>query len=278
MQPRSWIAAALCLATLALAGCHREQSDWEKARATNTVQSYDQYLAKYPNGSFATQAQARLAQVVEDQDWQKASAANTPEAYQAFLRQHPQGKWAEEARIRIENFALASPPNAPPPGAGTRSTPAAAAGAAAVGAAATAAARPIAAAPSTAATASRPTSAPSAANASTEPRRVPRTVSHRVATRPHGVARRGRAATDYGVQLGAFRSGEHAALRHWHALVARDSRLLRGLRPRVSRVGTKAGRLYRLQVHGLSAARAALICRRLRAHAQPCIVLRPSGR
>ena len=261
MQARPWIAASLCFATLALAGCHREQSDWQKARAANTLQSYEQYLAKYPNGSFATQAEARLAQVEEDQDWQKASAANTPESYQAFLRQHPQGKWAEEARIRIENFALASPPNAPPPGAGSAPASAAAAGSA-VGTAATAAAAASKPAASSVAT---PPRAPSVT------RSTHRTEPHRVAATPP----RARSAGDYGVQLGAFRSGSHAALRHWQALVVRNRSLLRGLHPRVSPLRTKTGRLYRLQARGLTRAHAALICRRLRAHAQPCIVLRP---
>ncbi len=257
MQRTPWIATGLCLLTLGLAGCHREQSDWAKVRATNTVQSYEQYLAKYPNGSFVAQAEARLAQVEEDQDWQKASATNTPEGYQAFLRQHPQGKWAEEARIRIENFALASPPNAPASSGGV--SPASAAAAAATGAATgPAGSKPAAAG---AETTSRPSST----------RRTHPAVAHRV-------VRHERTAGAYGVQLGAFRSGASAALRHWRALVARDGHLLRGLHPRVSPLRTKAGRLYRLQVRGLSRARAALICRRLRAQAQSCIVVRPHGR
>ncbi len=253
MQRRPWIAAGLCFLTLALAGCHREQSDWAKARAANTVQSYEQYLAKYPNGSFATQAQARLAQAEEDQDWQKAGATNTPEGYQAFLRQHPQGKWAEEARIRIENFALASPPNAPTPNAGVPPTSTAAAG------------------DTTGGTATATGGAKPAAPAAAHPAAAHRTTAHRA-------VRHERSGGAYWVQLGAFRSGTAAALRHWRVIAARDRRLLRGLHPRVSPLHTKTGRLYRLQVHGLSAARAALICRRLHAHAQACIVLRPQGR
>lgn len=268
MHRKDWIAAGLCLVTLALAGCHREQSDWERARAANTVQSYEQYLSKYPSGSFATQAQARLAQVEEDQDWQKASATNTPEGYQAFLRQHPQGKWAEEARIRIENFALASPPDAPASAAGTPAAPIAAAGAPTGGAAPTAAA-------SSKPAASNAVPAPSAPSAA---RSAHHAVPHRAAARPHPTGRRARAAGGYGVQLGAFSSGERAALRHWHGLVARDPGLWHGLHPRTSALRTKTGRLVRLQVRGLSRARAASICRRLHAHAEACIVLRPQGR
>ncbi|MDE2294352.1 MAG: hypothetical protein KGL36_02725, partial [Gammaproteobacteria bacterium] len=114
-------------------------------------------------------------------------------------------------------------------------------------------------------------------SASPTAHRAPRAAVPRAAARPHGVARRVPATGAYGVQLGAFRSGTHAAMRHWEVLVAHDARLLRGLHPRVSALRTKAGRLYRLQVRGLTDTRAALICRHLRARAEPCIVLRPHG-
>ncbi|HUY84177.1 MAG TPA: hypothetical protein VMU86_06355 [Steroidobacteraceae bacterium] len=237
MQRKPWIAAGLCLLALCLAGCHRERSDWEKARAANDAKSYQQYLVKYPNGSFATQAQARLAQLDEDQDWQAASAVNTPDSYQAFLKQHPQGRWAEEARIRIENFALAQPPNAPP---------------------ATASA-------SSAAPAGHPPAAPPQGKPQGKPRAVPR-----------AAARRSPARGGYGVQLGAFRAGKAAALRHWRVLLEHDRATLRGLHPRVSPLRTSSGRWVRLQVRGLTAARAAAICRRLRVRSPPCIVLKPA--
>jgi cell division septation protein DedD len=104
----------LCLAALlGVTGCSRQQSDWEKTRAANTTDAYEQFLKKYPSGEFTAQAQARAKELYEERDWQKARDADTVEAYQAFLKQYPEGKWTEEARIRVENFTLASaPPNA----------------------------------------------------------------------------------------------------------------------------------------------------------------------
>src|SRR5450432_1945492 len=115
---------ALSLALLlGVCGCSRQQSDWEKTRAANTTDSYEQFLKKYPNGEFTAQAQARVKELYEERDWQKARDADTPEAYQAFLKQYPEGKWAEEARIRVENFTLAqAPSNAAPAVADTANT------------------------------------------------------------------------------------------------------------------------------------------------------------
>src|ERR1700730_3822568 len=111
----------LCLALLlGSSGCSRQQSDWEKTRAANTTDSYEQFLKKYPSGEFTAQAQARVKELYEERDWQKARDADTQEAYQSFLKQYPEGKWTEEARIRVENFTLAqAPSNATPAGADT---------------------------------------------------------------------------------------------------------------------------------------------------------------
>src|SRR5579864_1058681 len=110
-------------AALALSGCSRQQSDWEKTRAANTTDAYEQFLKKYPSGEFTAQAEARVKELYEERDWQKARDADTPEAYQAFVKQHPEGKWTEEARIRIENFTLAQAPSgaAAPAAAGASS-------------------------------------------------------------------------------------------------------------------------------------------------------------
>src|SRR5665213_2449175 len=98
---------------LALSGCSRQQSDWEKTRAANTTDAYELFLKKYPSGEFAAQAQARVKELYEERDWQKARDTDTLEGYQAFLKQYPEGKWTEEARIRVENFTLAAAPSTP---------------------------------------------------------------------------------------------------------------------------------------------------------------------
>ncbi len=114
-----------CAMLFALCACSRQQSDWQKARETNTPEAYEQFLKKYPSGEFAAQAQAREKELTEERDWQKARDTDTLEGYQAFLKQYPEGKWTEEARIRVENFTLAQTPAAAAPG-GTAAAPTAA--------------------------------------------------------------------------------------------------------------------------------------------------------
>src|SRR5258708_19151575 len=115
----------LCLALLlVISACSRQQSDWEKTRASNTTDAYELFLKKYPSGEFTAQAQARVKELYEERDWQKARDTDTQEAYQGFLKQYPEGKWAEEARIRVENFTLAQAPSSTPPaGAETANPP-----------------------------------------------------------------------------------------------------------------------------------------------------------
>src|SRR3984885_6185733 len=116
MNGRTIVMGLCCAVALALSGCSRQQSDWQKTRETNTTDAYEQFLKKYPTGEFTAQAQARVKELYEERDWQKARDADTPEAYQSFLKQYPEGKWTEEARIRVENFTLAQAPGAAAPG------------------------------------------------------------------------------------------------------------------------------------------------------------------
>jgi cell division protein FtsN len=232
-------------AALALSGCSRQQSDWEKTRATNTTDAYELFLKKYPSGEFSAQAKARVKELYEERDWQKARDTDTLDAYQAFLKQYPEGKWTEEARIRVENFTLASAPSngvaasgdaAPAPG----STPPPAA--------------PVA--PAKSAPAQKPIAmmkAPVAAKAPAQPK----------------------SQGAYGVQLGAFKSGADAANKRWSKLGQEYPKLLSGLAPNVSSNKGSSGTLYRLQVSNLSEKRAAEICKVLKAHKEACVLLHP---
>jgi cell division protein FtsN len=240
----SWCCAAL----LVLPACSRQQSDWEKTRAANTTDSYEQFMKKYPSGEFTAQAQARVKELYEERDWQKARDADTQDAYQAFIKQYPEGKWTEEARIRVENFSLAQAPSSAAPGgadgANASGIPAVAASAAAAGAAG-------AAKPQTA-----PSSAPPPAKAA-KPAKASSTA----------------AAGSYGIQLGAFKSGAEAAHERWAHLRAQYPELLAGLEPTVSPKKDASGTLYRLQALGLTDKRAHAICKALKAKSQGCVPL-----
>jgi cell division septation protein DedD len=254
-----------CAAFLALSGCSRQQSDWQKTRETNTADAYEQFLKKYPTGEFTAQAQARVKELYEERDWQKARDADTPEAYQAFLKQYPEGKWTEEARIRVENFTLAQAPS------GTAATPPG--GMDAGGA-------PAGAAPSSdaAVTSAPPVSAPKgpqpAPDEATPSRSAIAAPNPKSPSKPVAQAKAG----SFGVQLGAFKSGPGAAQERWTHLQKEYPSVLAGLSSKVVPKKTASGHLYRLQAIGLTEKHARAICSSLKAKSQPCVVVPPTHR
>jgi cell division protein FtsN len=241
---------SVCVALLlGVSGCSRQQSDWEKTRAANTTDSYEQFIRKYPSGEFTAQAQARVKELYEEHDWQKARDADTQEAYQAFLKQYPEGKWTEEARIRVENFTLAqAPSNAAPAGAEGANAPG-------TPSAGEATATPPAPRPAPA--------APPPKTARPAPPAAPAAVSSNAA------------AGSYVIQLGAFKSGSDAANRRWAHLDKAHPKLLTGLTPTVVPSKSASGTLYRLQIVGLTEKHARAICKSLKAKSQACVLIRP---
>jgi cell division protein FtsN len=239
---------------LGISGCSRQQSDWEKTRAANTTDSYEQFLKKYPSGEFTAQAQARVKDLYEERDWQKARDTDTQEAYQAFLKQYPEGKWTEEARIRVENFTLAQTPSNATPAADTASAPANP----------TADSAPAANAPPAGA------KTPPAAHA---PARASPAAQHPPAA-PQ--AKTTAAMGSYSIQLGAFKSSADAAHKRWAHLEKEYAKLLTGLSPTITPKKGASGTLYRLQVAGLTEKAARAICKSLQAKSQACVIIPPS--
>ncbi|HEY3657677.1 MAG TPA: SPOR domain-containing protein [Steroidobacteraceae bacterium] len=239
-----------CAVVLALSGCSRQQSDWQKTRETNTSDAYEQFLKKYPSGEFTAQAQARVKELYEERDWQKARDADTPEAYQAFLKQYPEGKWTEEARIRVENFTLAQAPS----------------GSAATGTDSGAAAQNAAPAANPAEKVPPPAPAPKAARPPSPAADQPE--PHAAASPP--------LKGSYGVQLGAFKSGAVAANKHWADLQKEYPSLLVGLSSKVVPKKTTEGNLYKLQATGLTEKHAREVCSALKAKSQACVVVPPA--
>ena len=271
------VLAICCAVLIGIGGCSRQQSDWQKTREANSTDAYEQFLKKYPSGEFTAQAQARLKEMYEERDWQKARDADTPEAYQAFLKQYPEGKWTEEARIRVENFTLAQTPAgngsaAGPAGAAPPNGPAmngpAMTGPAMTGPAMTG---PSMKGPSMKGPAMK--GPPPNASAADETEAAP-------APAPAPATKAAPAASDksgkYAIQLGAFKSGHAAATRRWEHLEKEYPKLFTGLSSKVLPRKTNGGTLYRLQAVGLSESHAQRICKVLKSHSQPCVVVRPS--
>ena len=60
MSINKLVLVVCCALVIGISGCSRQQSDWQKARETNTADAYEQFLKKYPSGEFTAQAQARV--------------------------------------------------------------------------------------------------------------------------------------------------------------------------------------------------------------------------
>ena len=247
MPINKFVLVVCCAMLIGLSGCSRQQSDWQKARETNTADAYEQFLKKYPSGEFTAQAHARVKELYEERDWQKARDADTAEAYQAFVKQYPEGKWTEEARIRIENFTLAQTPvsgAAPgPQGSPPRAAP------------------PVASAPGAVPPAAGPATAPA------KPANPPASSQKHAGGAPVKPGA-------YGVQLGAFKSGAAAADERWVHLQTQYPDLLKGLSSKVVPKKTSTGTLYRLQAFGVTKSHARAICKSLKAKSQACVVVR----
>lgn len=225
-------------AALAMAGCSRQQSDWQKTRTANTTDAYELFLKKYPSGEFTAQAQARVKELYEERDWQKARDTDTLEAYQAFLKQYPEGKWTEEARIRVENFTLAAAPSTTTPAG--ESPP--------------------------------PQTSPSQAAPAPAPKKA---AAPKGSAASNARAAPPKSSGAYGIQLGAFKSGADVANKRWAKLEKEYPKLLSGLSPKVSPKKGASGTLYRLQVASLSETRANSICKTLKAHSEACVLMHP---
>jgi cell division septation protein DedD len=109
---------AIVIGVALLVACSRERQDWQSAQMADTVEAYDDFVAKHPDSASATQARERLQQLAEERDWQLAATTDTLAAYQMFATQYPGSRWTAEARIRIENFGLAPSSAASLPAAG----------------------------------------------------------------------------------------------------------------------------------------------------------------
>jgi hypothetical protein len=284
--------AALALLLPLAAACSREQQDWRSAEATDTVESYGQFLEQHPESELAREARTRVAQLSEDREWQHAGSADTADAYRQFLAQYPNGKWAQEARIRIQNFALngLSPAERSAVTAGGSADasaaigPLASAGSTAAGPASSSAGLP--APPATALTAPslstpyisspRPATYPLTAPPPNNTVNFPNTANsgNSNITAAAAGASMAAATTGYSIQLGAFAS-EIAASNEWQQLTARFSAELRGLSPRVVTANTTTGLLFRLQAQVADEARARSLCDMLRKQSQACVPVLP---
>ena len=305
----------LLFAMFLLAGCtSSEEQAFKRARMTDTVVAWEDFLRDFPAGQETAAARRRLVELHEDREWQRAQLADSVAAYQEYLQGYPQGRFSGEALVRIANLNLrAIPDHEPTPeelravhlsqlsskavdAGGTPQDPSVASAGAPVAApkpAPTSATRGptalISRAPPQAVPTPKPAPKPT-------PKPTPKPVALPAPTPklapvpapvksapvvaqpppppPVLVPATAIAGQSWAIQLGAFGKGEAAALQHWQRLQRLVPAAVTGLSPEV--LGPVEGKAFhRLRVVGLSRERAREVCIAVRDAGEGCVVTAP---
>jgi hypothetical protein len=82
-------------------GCATDRGVWRDTLKKNTIQAYQEYLSKYPNGAFRYYAKKQMEYLIEKQDYNQADSVGNMESYESFLKKHPNGAYAFPARQKI---------------------------------------------------------------------------------------------------------------------------------------------------------------------------------
>jgi hypothetical protein len=100
MNIRLLIPALVCVSAV-LIGCNSAESDWNTAKAANTMAAYQAFLQKYPGNEHADNAQGRILGLKDEQAWSDAQTINTIAAYQGYLTAESGGVHVGEAKYHI---------------------------------------------------------------------------------------------------------------------------------------------------------------------------------
>lgn len=85
-----------------IAGCASQQSIWKKTVNNNTIKSYENYLSKYPEGDYSSQAKSSI----EKLSFESAKNINTIESYNEYLLKYPIGEYVSQANSNIEKLTF----------------------------------------------------------------------------------------------------------------------------------------------------------------------------
>jgi len=109
MKKEVSVCIAVSVAAILFAGCATTRQDWERARATDTVSAYEEFLAKNPQNEFSDSAQRRIAELQDLSDWRNTEARGTAPAYEDYLKKRPNGRYTTEARQAMADFQRFAP-------------------------------------------------------------------------------------------------------------------------------------------------------------------------
>ena len=88
---------------LLIAGCNFERRAWDTAHAQDSIEAYETFLDRHPEGEHAQEARSQIETLSFDQ----AMVADDIPKYEAFLEIYPGGPFSDRARARIEELTPA---------------------------------------------------------------------------------------------------------------------------------------------------------------------------
>jgi len=80
----------------------KQNRNWEESKKLNNVESYDEYIAKYPLGKYYPEA----LELWEELLWSDSQKLNSIESYSKYLKYYPDGKYCKEAKIKKTKLNL----------------------------------------------------------------------------------------------------------------------------------------------------------------------------
>lgn len=93
---------------LAKIRAENDKKAWNTATKTNTIASYEAYLAEWPGGDYSNAARKNISALEADNKaWQTARSSHSKLAYQNYLRGFPSGQFASTARLEVSKFEKA---------------------------------------------------------------------------------------------------------------------------------------------------------------------------
>lgn len=79
----------------------QDQQAWKQASEKDTAQAYSNYLSKWPDGAFASEALRLTQKIKEETLWNWAIQQKQIYSFEKYLEQYPEGYFSKEAYERI---------------------------------------------------------------------------------------------------------------------------------------------------------------------------------
>jgi len=88
----------ILLAIFSLWSCNKDKNTWESAQRNNTVESYKDYISKFPDGNYKNQADSCIQTLI----WNNSQKTNTVESYENYINVYPNGYYKLKADSLLE--------------------------------------------------------------------------------------------------------------------------------------------------------------------------------